>query len=59
MILTKLRKISIEEAYRLGIPGYVWNIKYNYKTWHLNLKSKTIIGLIFQIIKAYARSHFS
>lgn len=59
MILSKLRKISYEESYRLGVTGYVWCIKYKYKTWHHNLKAKTFIGLIWEIIKIYARSHIN
>lgn len=57
MILSKPRKISYEKSHDLGIPGYVWLVKYDHKTWHYNLKAKTFIGLIWEIIKIYARSH--
>lgn len=51
MTYSNLRKISEQEAYHLGIPGYVWHVKYDKRFQHYNLKSKSFIGLLIKMIK--------
>jgi hypothetical protein len=53
MKLTNFRKISKQKALDLGIPEYIWLVKYDHKTWHYNLKAKSFIGLVCVIIKIY------
>lgn len=51
MKLSNLHRISEKRAEQFGMRGYIWHIDYYYKYGQLCIRDKTLIGLIYKVIR--------